>query len=202
MQLYSAPPSPFARKVRVCLLELDMIDQVEILPAIGTPLDASQMPLDQNPLGKLPCLVTDEGNAIYDSRIITRYLDSHASGKLYPTVPRLWETLTLEATADGIMDAAVLMVYEKRVRPEEIVFDPWLDGQWAKITRALDTVQSRWMDHLSGPIDMGVIGIGIALEYLDFRHPDRDWRKGCDVLAAWQAEFAKRTSMQATQPSA
>lgn len=200
MQLYSSAASPFVRKVHVCLIELGMVDQVEVLDAIGTPLDASNMPTSQNPLGKIPCLTRPDGPALYDSRVITRYLDDRAGGRLYPVAPRLWETLTLEATADGIMEAAVLMVYEKRVRPEEMVFDAWVDGQWAKIARALDAIEDRWMSHLAGPLDMAQIAVGCALEYIDFRHADRDWRKGRDVLAKWQAEFAKRDAMQATQP--
>jgi glutathione S-transferase len=200
MQLYSAAASPFVRKVRVCLIELDMVDQVEVLDAVGTPLDSSKMPTSQNPLGKIPCLTRPDGPAIYDSRVITRYLDDRAGGRLYPATPRLWETLTLEATADGIMEAAVLMIYERRVRPEEIVFEAWIDGQWAKIDRALGAIEERWMSHLAGPLDMAQIAVCCALEYVDFRHGDRDWRKDHAVLAKWQAEFAKRDAMQETQP--
>ena len=202
MQLYSAAPSPFVRKARVVLLELGLSDQVEIIEAAGTPINSSNMPVDQNPLGKIPCLVREDGPSIYDSRVITRYLNNKAGGELYPTCDRQWETLTLEATADGIMDAAVLMVYEKRVRPDELVYMAWINAQWEKISRTLDAVENRWLDHLVGPLDMGQIGLGIALEYLDFRHEDRNWRIGRDKLAAWQAEFAKRDAMQATQPEA
>ncbi len=202
MQLYSAAPSPFVRKARVVLLELGLMDQVEVIEAAVTPINTSDALADQNPLGKIPCLVREDEPSIYDSRVITRYLNDKAGGELYPTCDRQWETLTLEATADGIMEAAVLMVYEKRVRPDELVYMAWINAQWEKISRTLDAVEDRWMDHLSGPLDMGQIGLGIALEYLDFRHEDRNWRIGRDKLAAWQAEFAKRDAMQATQPTA
>jgi len=200
MRLYSATASPFARKVRVCLLELGLSDQVKVLDAASTPIAPSDVLIMQNPLGKIPCLVRADGAAIYDSRVITRYLNDLAGGKLYPSGPPLWDTLTLEATSDGMMEAAVLMVYEKRVRPEEMIYNVWIEAQWDKISRALDALESGWTGHLNGPLDMGQIGVGIALEYLDFRHGDRDWRKGRDTLASWQAKFAKRDTMEKTQP--
>lgn len=200
MRLYSAPPSPFARKVLVVLHETGLLNQVEIVTATGTPLDTGSMPIGQNPLGKIPALAREDGPAIYDSRVICRYLDALAADTLYPPEPRLWDTLTLEATADGIMDAAILMIYETRVRPEEKRFAPWVEGQWAKVDRALDAIESRWIDHLNGPLDMGQIAIGCALGYLDFRQAAREWRKGRPHLAVWEAEFAKRASMRETQP--
>lgn len=200
LKLYNAPPSPFGRKARVCLAETGLSGEVELEAAIGTPLDASGMPTDHNPLGKIPCLVLDDGRALYDSRVITRYLNALAGGALYPEGDGLWATLTLEATADGLLDAAVLMVYERRCRPEEIVSDTWLDGQWAKISRALDAIENEWMDHLETKIDMGSIAVGVALGYLDFRHPDRNWRQGRKRLAEWEADFAKRPSMATTVP--
>jgi glutathione S-transferase len=109
---------------------------------------------------------------------------------------------TLEATADGIMDAAVSMAYEKRIRPEEFQYEPWLEAQWAKVSRALDALDSRWMAHLHGPLDMGQIAVGCALGYLDLRHDARNWRSGRDALAAWEARFAERDSMRATVPQA
>jgi glutathione S-transferase len=185
----------------VTLHETGQAGDVTLVPAMGTPVDAGSMPLAQNPLGKIPALERDDGPAIYDSRVICRFLDDRARANLYPS-PRLWEVLTLEATADGIMDAAVLMVYESRVRPEENRFAPWVDGQWAKIGRALDALEQRWLSHLNGPLDMGQIAVGVALEYLDFRHADRGWRSGRPGLAAWAAVFAERPSMVATRPVA
>ena len=158
------------------------------------------MPVARNPLGKIPTLERDDGPALYDSRVICRYLDDLAGGRLYPEKPRLWETLTLEATGDGIMEAAVLMVYEERTRPEEQRFAPWVEGQWAKIARALDALEARWLAHLAGPLDAGQIAVGCALGYVDFRHAARDWRAGRPGLAAWEARFAARPAMQATRP--
>ncbi|MBE9475524.1 MAG: glutathione S-transferase [Proteobacteria bacterium] len=201
MKLYSAAASPFARKVRVCLLELGIENQVEFIDAAATPVAPNDMLIMQNPLGKIPCLISDDGMALYDSRVITRYLNDCKKGALYPKGAKLWEALTLEATADGMMEAAVLMVYEKRFRPKEMVYDIWLEAQWDKVERALDALESGWEGHLDGPLDMAQIAVGVVLEYLDFRHGDRDWRKGRDALAKWQAAFAKRDAMQKTQPS-
>lgn len=201
MRLFHSTTSPFVRKVMVTLHETGQTGDVTLVPAMGTPVDPGSMPLGQNPLGKIPALERDDGPAIYDSRVICRFLDDRARANLYPS-PRQWEVLTLEATADGIMDAAVLMVYESRVRPEENRFAPWVDGQWAKIGRALDALEQRWLSHLNGPLDMGQIAVGAALGYLDFRHADRGWRSGRPGLAAWAAVFAERPSMVATRPVA
>lgn len=202
MKLYSAETSPFARKVRVHLIETGQVDDVEIVPVHGSPVDPQTMPVAQNPLGKLPALERADGPAIYDSRVICRYLDARAGGRLYPEGNRLWETLTLEATADGIMEAAVLMVYEARIRPEDKRLPAWVDGQWAKVQRSLAAIDARWMSHLNGPLDMGQVAVGCALGYLDLRHPDRNWRKGMEALAGWYEGFSERESMKATVPPA
>ncbi|MBL9046306.1 MAG: glutathione S-transferase [Tabrizicola sp.] len=201
MKLYHSPTSPFVRKVMVLLHAAKATDKVSLVPAAGTPLAPGTMPIDHNPLGKIPALERDDGPAIYDSRVITRYLDDVLKAGLYPTSPRLWEVLTMEATADGITDAAVLIRYELHVRPEGSRSQDWAEGQWHKIDRALTAVESRWMAHLSGPLDMGQIALGCALGYLDFRHSDRDWRRGRPALAAWAAAFMDRPAMQATRPS-
>ena len=92
------------------------------------------------------------------------------------------------------------MVYETRIRPEDKRYAPWVEGQWAKVDRALDVLENRWIDHLNGPLDMGQIATACALGYVDFRHASRDWRKGRPKLAAWFEAFSRRPSMQATIP--
>ena len=200
MQLHDNPFSPYCRKVKVLLHETGQADAVEIVFAVGHPLATEQMPLAANPLGKIPTLTRDEGPALYDSRVICRYLDARAEAGMYPEA-RLWEVLTLEATADGIMDAAVLMVYESRARPKEKQFPDWVEAQWHKVARALDALEARWLGHLAGPMDIGQIAIGCALGYLDLRHEARNWRHGRDGLAGWYDGFAKRESMVATLPA-
>ena len=151
-------------------------------------------------MGKIPALVREFGPTLYDSRVICRFLNDRAQGDFYPE-SRLWEVLTLEATADGMMDAAVLMVYEARFRDEAIQSQDWVDAQWSKVDRALSALESRWISHLSGSVDMGQIALGCALAYLDFRHGDRGWRDGRPQLAAWFASFESRDSMAETIPS-
>ena len=202
MKLYTNPASPFARKVRLCLHELGRADDVGTEAVFGHPTDPGTMPLGVNPLGKLPCLARDDGTALYDSRVITRFLNDHFGGGLYPAAPRLYETLTLEATAEGIMEAAVLIVYETRSRKEGERSDDWVAGQRAKVERALSVLEDRWMSHLKGGVDMGVLAVGAALGYLDFRQPERDWRASRPELGAWEAAFVQRPSMQATLPVA
>jgi len=199
MKLIAALPSPFVRKVRVLLHETGQTDAVELVEISTTPMNTDAQAAAANPVGKIPALVREDGPAIYDSRVICRYLDDRFGAELYPQA-RVWETLTLEATADAMMEAAVLMVYEHRVRPPEKVFDGWIDAQWAKVARCVEAVNGRWMSHLNGPLDMSHVAIGCALGYLDFRHPDRNWREGAGALDDWYAVFSARESMKATAP--
>ena len=198
-RLLGATASPFVRKVRVVLHETGQSDEVEFNIVTTSPIASLGEVKAAHALGKIPALIRPEGCTLYDSRVITRYLDARGGGHLYPP-SHIWETLTLEATGDGIMDAAVLMVYEGRCRPEDKQDHGWVDAQWGKIENALDALTARWMSHLAGPVDAGVIAIGCALGYLDFRHPTREWRKGRDALDDWYAVFSERAAMQATRP--
>lgn len=200
MRLYHSPTTPYGRKVMVMILEAGLQDRIEVVSATGSPLDPGTMPLERNPLGKIPALERDDGSAIYDSRVICRYLDATFATGLYPEAPRLWDTLVLEATADGILDAALLMAYETRLRPEEKRFPDWVDAQWQKIDRALAMIETERKAQLSGPLDMAHLALGCALGYLDFRHAARQWRQGRPALAAWAETLAARPSMRATEP--
>jgi glutathione S-transferase len=201
--LHYSPTSPYVRKVMIVLRETGQLDAVTLATASGTPLAPGTMPVGHNPLGKIPALERPDGCTLYDSRVICRYFAESAQDgpAFYPKPPRLWEVLTLEATADGILDAAILMRYETALRPEEGQSPDWIEGQWAKIARSLDALESRWMGHLNGPLDMGQVAVACALDYLDLRHDARRWREGRDTLAAWHARFAERPSMQATRPA-
>ncbi len=200
MKLLTAGPSPYGRKVVITLHETGQIDSVELVAVSTSPLAPDPTVAAANPVGKIPALIRDGGPALYDSRVICRYLDARAGGGLYPDA-RLWEVLTLEATADGIMDAAILMRYEILARPEDKRSSEWVEGQWGKIARSLDALEGRWISHLSGPIDMGQIAVACALGYLDFRLADRDWHSTHPALAKWYDAFAARDSMKATAPA-
>lgn len=200
MKLYHSPASPFVRKAVVFLHEMDKADAVELTTVTTSALASDPSLMAANPLARLPALERPDGVTLYDSRVITAYLDDLYGGGLYPGGARRWETLTLEATGDGIMDSAVSMVYEMRLRDPEQVSQPWIEAQWGKVGRGLDALNTRWMSHLSGPVGAGHVSVGCALGYLDFRHEARDWRKGREALATWYTDFAARPSMVATAP--
>ena len=201
MKLYYAAASPFARKVMIALHESNLLDKVELTPVVVNPFAPGDIVPSRNPLGKIPCLELADGTNLYDSRVITRYLSNLAPATgLYPDDDSIWDALTLEATADGIMEAAVTMIYETRIRPEEKVFDKFLDAQWLKIDRALSALETRWMPYLNEQKNLPVLAVAAALGYVDFRHADRDWRSDHPVLAAWEAEIRERPSIAATVP--
>ncbi|MEO9779574.1 MAG: glutathione S-transferase [Sedimentitalea sp.] len=202
MKLYHSPASPFVRKVCVLLHELNQADAVEPATVTTTALASDETLKAANPLARLPALERPEGTTLYDSRVITAYLNDLYGGDFYPQAGTRWDTLTLEATGDGIMDSAVSMAYEVRLRPEEAQSKEWIEAQWNKISRALAVLNARWISHLSGSVTMGHVSIACALGYLDLRHDARNWRRGNDALAAWFAEFESRPSMQATLPPA
>jgi len=202
MKLAYSPTSPYVRKVMVLLHETGQLADVALEVKSGTPLAPAEGLPAMNPLGKVPALARDEGPTLYDSRVICAFLDDRASAGLYGTGARRWDILTLEATADGMLDAALLMVYEGRLRPEEIRMADFVEAQWAKIDRALDALESRWTSHLAGPLDMGQIAVGCALGYLDLRHGARNWRAGRPDLAKWFEGFESREAMQKTRPPA
>jgi glutathione S-transferase len=199
MKLIYSGTSPFVRKVSVMLLETGLDARVTKETVAITPLNPGDVVPAANPLGKVPCLLTDAG-PLFDSRVITRYLDTlHDGPNLYPKGAALWPVLTLEATADGMLDAAVLMIYERLLRSDAQKSPEWVEAQWLKISRALAHLEA----HVAAlePLTMASIAIACALGYLDFRHDDRQWRTLTPALAAWEAEFSARPSMQATVPA-
>ncbi|MEP1586302.1 MAG: glutathione S-transferase [Tateyamaria sp.] len=202
MKLYHSPASPFVRKVVVLLHELGKADAVEYATISTTALASDASLMAANPLARIPALERPDGVTLHDSRVITAFLDDLFDGGMYPTGSNRWETMTLEATADGIMDSAVAMVYEVRLRDAKLVSEPWVEAQWGKVERGLDALNARWMSHLSGPLGMGHIAVACVLGYIDFRHDARNWRHGRVALATWYDSFAERPSMLATKPDA
>ncbi len=203
MKLFYAKPSPFVREVMVVLEEAGKRNEVELIDGFGSPTAPNETVFEANPIGKVPCLITDDGRSIYDSRVITRYLDSRFSCGLYPQDDRIWKTLNLEAHVDGMLDAAVLCIYETRCRDEAIRSTDWVAGQQAKIARGLEAMESHWLGHLADPVDMGHIGVGCVLGYLDFRAELGgwpDWRDGHPGLTDWGSTFLERPAMKATAP--
>lgn len=201
MKLFHSPTSPYVRKIMIALIETGQREKVELVPVTVSPINPGDQVPDNNPLGKIPCLIRNNGKPIFDSRVICRYLDTmHNSAKLYPNDSTLWDTLTLEALGEGINEAAILIAYERMLRPEPQQSTDWIEAQWLKISRALDSIESDWMEHLNGAPDMACYGVGAALGYLDLRHSDRGWRDNHPNLAMWEAEFSKRPAMAETIP--
>jgi len=197
MKLIMAEASPFARKVRVLLRETNQLKDVEEVSISTSPFQVNEQAKAANPTGRIPSLIRADGPALYDSRVITRYLDAKAAAGMYPEA-RLWDVLTVEATGDSMMDSAVSISYELRLRPQEKVSSEWTDAQWTKVMGGCDALQSQWMDLLNGPLTMAHISIACALGYLDLRHDARNWRQGHDALAAWFADFSKHPSFRET----
>lgn len=202
MKLYFSPPSPFARKVLVAAAELGVRDKIDTVQVTLSPVQRNAAVAVHNPLGKIPCLELDDGTALFDSRVICAWINRQLGGSaLVPAEdPARARVETLEALGDGLLDAAVLSRYEGFLRPEDKRWDPWLEGQMEKIGAALDALEEGWMDDLTGGMTLGVIAVGCALGYLDFRFSQLDWRAGHPRLAAWFGEFSKRPSMVDTDP--
>ena len=199
MKLFYAPSSPFVRKVMVCAIELGLDGKIETARAAAHPVNRDKNILAASPLGQVPTLVTDEGLALYDSRLICEYLDHLGGGKLFPRDSSRWQALVEQSAADGLLNAALLCRYEATVRPQELRYAPWRDGQMDKISTALAQFET-WLPGFGNRVDIGTITIGCALGYLDFRFADFGWRNGRDGLAAWFAAFDARAAMEKTRP--
>ncbi|CUI44798.1 glutathione S-transferase [Cognatishimia activa] len=199
MKLITAPASPYSRKVKALLYESNQMGDVELLNVKTSPVAVDEGVQAANPLGKIPCLLRDSDPALYDSRVICRFLDARSGGQFYPD-GSIWDVLTIEATADGILDSALSMVYEKRFRDESIQSEAWFNAQKSKVLNGVAALNETWMSHLNGPIHMGHIAVGCALGYLDFRLDDLGWRAENEALAGWYAEFQSREAMKKTEP--
>ncbi len=186
--LRSTLTSPFGRKVRMAIDVLGLIDRVALVPADTR--DENDTLRQQNPLGKMPCLVLADGSSIYDSGVIIEYLQELAgSEQLLPAHgPARYHAMTRARLADGIMDAAVLMIYDTRFRPGEPPSEKWLTHQRGKIERGLAAFEST-PPH-PNKTDVASIGLACALGYLDWRK-QLDWRAAYPGLVAWLAEFSK-----------
>ncbi len=201
MKLYHSTTSPYVRKVMVAAIELGLADGIEKVPAKVSPIVRTSPVIADNPLGKLPTLIADDGAIFFDSRVIAEHLDALAGGgKLIPAAgPARWQALTEQALADGMLDAALLERYETSLRPRELLWPEWRDGQHDKVDKALDRMEETAAGFASR-VDVGTIATACALAYLDFRFPDLGWRQGRPQLSGWYAAFAERPSMAATAP--
>jgi glutathione S-transferase len=199
MILRSSPASPFARKVRIAASMLGLDRDIKIEPA--DTVDPADSLRRQNPLGKLPVLILDDGTALYDSRVILEYLDHRAGGgRIIPKEPTArFAALTQQALCDGILDAAILRIYEGRWRPPEHHVAKWVEHQTGKMTRALAALEAA-PPGLDTPPHVGQITAACVLGYLDFRF-EGHWRPDHPRLIAWLDRFAAAVpAFAATRP--
>lgn len=188
--LRSSPPSPFGRKVKIAAAELGLLDRIDI--RIADTNDPGDSLRRENPLGKIPTLILEDGMVLFDSRVIVEWLDAEAGGDRLLPVERgaRFAALRLQALADGLADAALLIVYETRLRAETERSPNWVAHQQGKIDRTLEALEAE-VPPLDAPITVGTIALACALGYLDLRHGGR-WREAHPKLVAWLDAFAAR----------
>lgn len=198
MILLGAGASPFVAKAAMAAryAGVDVTIKPINVAAGDAELDAN------NPLSKIPCLLVGDGRAVYDSRAITRFLDRESGGRLYPTDHDAATGVDVgEALADGVAECGVAYVYETRMRPEEKVFDGWLDRQKGKLMRGLDSLNAN-PPAMGDDLQMDGIALAAALGYMDLRF-EGQWQDGRDALVAWQAAFEeKHQDLAALKPAA
>ena len=190
MILRSSPSSPFGRKVKLAVAILGFDQDVTVEKA--DPTDANDSIRQQNPLGKIPALIIEDGTVLYDSPVILEYLDHRAGGgKIIPNEPAArFAALTLQALCDGILDAGILRVYEGRWRPAEKHEPKWVDYQADKMTRALRVLEAA-PPALGAIPNVGQITLACALGYGDLRFGGT-WRNDRPRLVQWLDAFAAR----------
>jgi glutathione S-transferase len=202
MQLYHSPTSPYVRKVMVLLHETGLLDRVSLTPATVTPITNDATVASHNPLTKVPTLTLDDGTDLYDSRVICEYLDTLHHGT--PMIPdggdARWRVLRVQATADGLLDAALLTRYETFMRPEDKRWPEWIEGQTGKFQRAVDKLEAE-AKFFTQAVTLAEIATACALGYLDFRFAHLPWRDSHPRLAEFMAAFSQRPSMEATKPA-
>lgn len=201
MILRHSPTSPYVRKVTVSAAELGLSDSIAWKAT--DPWNPEDDLPNVNPFGKVPALVLDNGEVLYESALICEYLDSlHDGKKLFPPAGEArWQALKLHALGNGLLEASVLRLIENMRRPKEFYWADWDARQKDKIERALDVLEET-ASQLEERVTIGPITIGCALGYIDFRFPDEDWRGAHPRLAAWYEAFAERPSMRSTAPKA
>jgi|SRR4051812_20620423 len=196
--LRNAAASPFGRKVRIAAAVCGLEARIETVVADTT--DPNDPLRRQNPLGKIPALILEDGRVLYDSRVIVEFLDLEAGGGIViPSGKDRIPVLTMQALADGVMDASLLQIYEVRFRTPETYNQRWLDSHRGKVERGLATLEASTPALAARP-HVGQIALACALGYLDLRFEGK-WRGTHPRLVAWLDEFAAAVpSFAATRP--
>ena len=200
MKLVYSPPSPFVRKVTTLIYHANLNDSIELINVKTTALSVAEEARAAIPLGKTPVMILEDGKAIFDSRVITRYLDNFAGSNIYPQ-DKIYDILTLEALADGIMESAVSITYESKLRPQNEQSPSWMEAQWSKVLHAVKALDDGQFKAMDSDMNMGQIAVACALGYLDFRHDARQWRSGHSNLASWNDKMIKLPALIKTIPT-
>lgn len=203
IRLIASLTSPYARKVRVVMAEKRIEFRLDLEDVWSPETHIAEF----NPLGKVPCLVMEDGGAVFDSRVIVEYLDAISPvGKLIPGNGReRAEVRTWEALADGLIDAAILIRLEFTQRPPGQQNRAWVERQMSKITRSLAAMERGLADKTwcnGHAYTLADIAVGCALGYLDFRFPEIDWRARHPTLAAHHERMLARPPFADTAPPA
>lgn len=199
MILRTSAASPFGRKIKIAAELLGLAERLSVVNA--DPRDPADSIRAENPLGKIPALILEDGQVLFDSRVIAEYLDHIGGGGLIPPPPARFGVLRLQALADGVVDAAVLRVYEGRFRPPEKHEPAWLDYQSGKVDRGLAALEAGELPGQTDRPDIGAISLACALGYLDLRAPG--WRPLHPKLSAWVDAFEEKVPAFAkTKPAA
>lgn len=196
MRLFIASASPFVRKCRIVAREKGLLDRLEETTA--DPYANDPALVAANPIAQIPALVLDDGTVFVDSPVIAAWMDQHGAGpRLLPDGEAQWPVRRLETLAGGVLEMAVKLVLEGR-RPETERSPTWIKRWTENMGRALDALETA--DVKAEPLDLGVITTGVALTYLDFRHPTYDWKTGRPRLVALQQALEQRQSFRETYP--
>ncbi|NBZ89579.1 glutathione S-transferase family protein [Stagnihabitans tardus] len=195
--LHWSPRSPYVRKVMVALHEKGMADQVTRVRTPVDPMAPLVGFLPTNPLSKIPTLETDEGQVLFDSHVICRWVDRNGRGGPVLFPGDLIDERN-EALGTGLIDVALPWLVETRLRPEALRSQALVEGWRTKMNAVLDWLEARMPDLQARSFDIGHLSIGVALCYLDFRFGAEEWCKGRPLLSAWHAGFSERPSVRAT----
>lgn len=184
MKILYSPASPYSNKVRMAAHHAGLPAENVLTDTGANPPDLT----DNNPLGKIPTLITDDGLAVFDSRAIMQFIDRETGGTLYPKkADKRTRVEVLEALCDGICDSLLAIVYEKRFHPPEKVHEPWIDRHWQKVVRGLDHLEAN-LPKTDKKLNAGHFALAATLRYLDLRFAG-EWETGRPLLAAWPATF-------------
>ena len=201
MKLIGSLASPYARKVRIVFAEkkLDYVFELEDVWGAETKIQLA------NPLGKVPCLIMEDGSAMIDSRVIAEYLDTltPVCKLLPPSGRQRADVKCWEALADGVLDAGVLVRLERTQRPPELRSEAWIARQMSKVELGLASLAHKLGDHsycAGNQYSLADVAVGCALDWLTFRFPEIDWRGEHPKLARLADKLAERQSFKDTVP--